>query len=185
MSEDFAKAIIATTNKIKDLIYDTIASTRGIHAETAIAISAGLAGRFTLRQYAKVDLNTLQAGEPLFIDTVSAALENRIQEMLMHAQSGGIDPNPESGWMGALPPTTAPLKPTFELCNEFEPAVIALVSKLVGGSYDLWAQILTLVSVRVLVDVRGAIAEGDAKKLLLRSLMEGAKTVPEMLPKNP
>ena len=103
----------------------------------------------------------------------------------MHAQSGGIDPNPESGWMGALPPTTAPLKPTFELCNEFEPAVIALVSKLVGGSYDLWAQILTLVSVRVLVDVRGAIAEGDAKKLLLRSLMEGAKTVPEMLPKNP
>ncbi len=182
MIEKNEKEFISLATRIKEFIFDHLESTHGIHAETAICISIGLAGRFTLRQNYRGDLSTLRPNQPIFIDSVSTALETKIQELLTCAEALGINPNPESGWLGEKSPKTTPLKPITNLCDEFEPLISEILSRSTTLSYELWSQIMTYVSIQITLDVSSVISEGEAKKLLLSALMEGAKMVPGFIP---
>lgn len=74
---------------------------KGVEASLVLSSVAGAAGYSIIEKYLpKLESEALKAGSNVFIEDVSAELNTVYGELLRYASAAGINPDPNSGWIG-------------------------------------------------------------------------------------
>ncbi len=169
--DDEAKA----AQQFRGYILEKLTDERGVHAETAVAAAARMAGTFLLRS-CNVPLARLEPGTPVLSDAVNerGPLLVEILGVALQGMNVAIDMTRARAGGAALltvPQTQALL----------ELGMIALKDRC-GLDYERGARAAALATALLIKDTAVALDPSTAFGIAAYGFVEGAKTVPPRLP---
>lgn len=164
-AEEFARTTI-----------ETLKTERGIHAETAIAGTARMAGTFLFRSF-NFSLKDAKPGSPVLSDQANDQGPRLIQILAGFLERMGVKLDEQK--LGNSPgPQNQPLLHFLETQKQLEPKYTAIVRRL-GLSFQDSADSAALATALVIQQSSRALDPNIAFGIAVYGFVEGSKTVPE------
>lgn len=151
----------------------------GVEASLVLSSVAGAAGHTLILPHIRtLEAQALEPGAGVFIESVSSELGATYGELLRYAAAAGLDPDPNSGWIGTPASTDRLGAHILQFNKKHFNALQDLTLKSGGGAASLRSALLG-VSCMILKQVGGTvIPEGEGKKIITWSLQLGSKSMP-------
>jgi hypothetical protein len=169
--------------RIMELLFNCVVSSlndnRGVHLETAIAGTGAMGGLYLLRA-ARLPIDTLPVGQPVFSDAVNDSGPDLIGFASGVASMMGFSNNT---WDTPIPQDHEPLRTVPELTKILEPAFYAIFHKE-KIEESLFARFSIITGMDMLKQGEKILQPEVGKAILLRSIIAGSKTVPTPFKQN-
>lgn len=169
------KEQIECAKEFENFIFNSLQTEKGIHAETAVAASARMAGRFLFRSFS-FPLKGIEPGQAVFSD---AANEQgpKLMELLGGALNQmGLKFDPKR-LDAADHKSNPPLFGLLEMQEKIEPGLTTIKDRL-GLSYQESAEAATISAASIIVKCSKVLDPHIAFKIAVFGLVEGSKTAP-------
>jgi hypothetical protein len=161
---------------LADATLEALADDRGVHAETAVAGAARMAGVFLLRSFG-LPLPDLEPGQVLLSDLANEAGPGLLA--LLTGALAGAGVALDSARMAEDPgPEHAPLLDHRETQRRLAPRYARIQGRLALSDREA-AESAVLATALLIQRAAGALDPGIASALAAQGLVEGSKTVPE------
>ena len=147
----------------------------GVHAETAIAAMAGVAGTLVLRNSAGGMLDRLEAGSALFGDDADVAGQELLHVVMKAASDVGVQWDTASGT--AVPEVHQPRASAIELGRLLEPRVGPILAEH-KIERSLWPQCCGLAGLDLVMRARDVLDTEIGTRIFVGAFVAGTKTVP-------
>ena len=169
------KEQIECAKEFENFIFNSLQSEKGIHAETAVAASARMAGTFLFRSFG-FPLKGIEPGQPVFSDSANeqgpklmGLLNNALGQM-------GVKIDPKL-LETADHKSNPPLFDLLEMQEKLEPGMTIIKDRL-GLSYQELAESAAISAASIIVKCSKVLAPDVALKIAVYGIVEGSKTAP-------
>lgn len=181
MSSPPAPSTKELPERLVALVIETLRNDRGVHAETAIAASAVLAGECVLA-CAGYDTSGLEPGSMITSDVVNQLLfeaegQLTVSDYFMNALFGqGIDVSKES-WPEAIPDEHQVMLDPMEIVARLRPQALGMFEQVQAEPLER-AYAAAQATALLVAHTRRVLDPNIGKALALEAMLRGAKSVP-------
>lgn len=170
-----SKEQVKCAKEFENFIFKSLQTEKGIHAETAVAASARMAGTFLFRSFG-LPLKGINPGQPVFSDAA-----NEQGPKLMSLLGGVIDQMglklDQKRLEAADHKSNPPLFGLLEMQEKFEVGMTTIKDHL-GLSYQESAEAAAMSTASIIVQCSKVLDPHIAFKIAVYGFVEGSKTAP-------
>ena len=172
------KEQIECAKEFENLIFDSLQSEKGIHAETAVAASARMAGTFLFRSFG-FPIKGIEPGQPVFSDAANeqgpklmGLLDSALKQMGLNIDQKQLETADHT--------SNPPMFDLLEMQEKLEPGMTLIKERLVL-SYQEMAESAAICTASIIVKCSKVLTPNVAFKIAVFGMVEGSKTAPRTI----